>query len=338
MAASVTLGAVVELAAAHHGAFTRRQAAATGLSPTSIAALVRRGVLAEPAPGLLVVRGSPSTFERHATAAALLVGDRGAVAGDASGWLHRVDGVERAPAVIEVVVAKGRRVAVGDLPVVVRACRAGIDPRDVVELGGVRTTGLARTICDLAADRDRRGIVRLVDDFERRGRSLRWLEVTARRLQAKGRSGPGAVLAEIGHRTERRRTGREGQVRGSWFQQMVAECLASPRIPGLVEEYEVRDADGRFIARCDLAVPAVRLAIEAHSRRHHTGSEREAYDERRDNRLAEFGWDVRYVGWADTTDTPQAVRRYVERLVARRATDLGVPLLPPPAASGRSLS
>lgn len=39
---------------------------------------------------------------------------------------------------------------------------------------------------------------------------------------------------------------------GGW-----ADCLASPLIPGLEEEFEIRDGDGRVVARVDLAAPLV---------------------------------------------------------------------------------
>jgi hypothetical protein len=46
----------------------------------------------------------------------------------------------------------------------------------------------------------------------------------------------------------------------------------------------------------------------------------------RDNRLGLVGWDVRYLGYADTTQAPEEVRSMIERLVERRALDLGVDL------------
>ncbi len=90
----------------------------------------------------------------------------------------------------------------------------------------------------------------------------------------------------------------------------------------------LRDGAGRFIARFDLAIPSVRLGIEAHSRSHHTGPKSEASDERRDRRAAEQGYEIVYLGYAETTQTPGEVREQIERIVARRANDLGVALPP----------
>lgn len=326
MAASASLGAVGPLAATHHGAFTRKMAAKNGLKPHGVASLIRRGVIEEPVPGLLVIVGSPVTLDRHLHAAALLLGSRGVIADETAAFLHGVDGFDR-PDHVGVLVPKGIRVRTGSLPITVRQTRADIPDDDVWMIGELRVTGLARTICDLAATADRRQLERYIDDFERRGHSLTWLHQTATRLNTTGRVGPPAVLAEIAERKRRRREGR--QVRGPWFQKLVKECLQSPLMAGLVEEYEIRDDEGRVVARCDLAIPAVRLGIEAHSRRHHFGADAEAYDEQRDNRVAELGWMLRYVTWNDQARRPEQARAYFERLVARRAADLGVVLTPP---------
>ena len=264
-----------------------------------------------------------------AAAASLVVAGRGAVTGCAAASLARLDGIDE-PAEVEVLVGNGARMP-GDVPwLVVRRSRAELPPQDVVELDGIVCTGIARTICELAGRIDAPLLERVLDDVERRGYSLRWIEQTARRLQSTGRRGPHSVLADL----ERRRRRSAGQVRGSWFQRLLRDCLRSPILVGLVEEHEVRDGSGRLVARVDLAVPSVRLAIEAHSKRYHFGVEAEAADEDRDARLGEVGWDVRYVGYARLTSSPEDVRRSIERQVLRRAGDLGVGGLQVPA--GRS--
>lgn len=319
MATSDSLGAVVDLAATHHGAFTRRLAAANGVNAHALRSLIDRQLIDEPAPGLLIVRGSAPTFWRAVHAATLLVGERGAIGGTAAGWLHQLDGLGAVPDRVEVVVSRGAAVNPGRLPIDIRASRFGVPAGHVVTVDGMRTTGLARTVCDLATS----PIVpldRLIDDFERRGKSLTWLERTATDLAARGRSGPRSVLNEIARRRTRRVRGE--RVRGSWFQKLVAECTASPLIPEIVEEYEIRDADGAEIARVDLAIPSIRLAIEAHSRRWHFDDGARSEDEWREMGLATVGWDVRYVGWAATTKRPGEVREYLERIAQSRLGEL----------------
>jgi hypothetical protein len=316
---SVAFGAVGELAASHHGAFTRRQAAALGTSSQALTRWKARGLLIEPVAGVLVVRGSPPTWEQRLYVATAALDEHPIASGLAGARQHRFDGFEVEPS-IEVTVDHGRRLRLAG--VIVRQTSQPLPPEDVIVIDGIRTTGLARTICDLSGQVDGNRLERAIDDFQRRGASLLWLERTAERLQGRGRAGASKVLAEV------RRRRSAGRVRDSWFEQLVETCLRSPWIPGLVRQHVVRDERGRFVARLDLAVPVVRLGIEAHSRKHHFGPRREALDEQRDNRLALLGWDLRYLGFADTTQTPGQVRTMIEAVVARRALDLGIELAP----------
>lgn len=85
------------------------------------------------------------------------------------------------------------------------------------------------------------------------------------RLRSRGRAGIPLVISAL----DRRRA--DPALRGSWFERLVETCIRSPLLPGLVRQHEILDSDGEFISRVDLAVPSVRLAVEAHSRRHHSG-------------------------------------------------------------------
>lgn len=311
------MGAVAELAASHHGAFTRRQAADIGMRPTTLSRLVQRGTLHEPASGVLAVAGAPSTWHQRATVATLAGrADRGILISEGAAWLHGLDGFPE-PTVLRVAVPRGGRVSLAG--VVVSQTAGTYPPEDVVEVDGIRCSGLARTICDLARfapDRHERA----ADDFQRRGASLAWLEATATRLHRRGRSGSAQALDDV----RRRRSG--GVVTDSWFEHLVEECVRSSRLPTPIRQFVVRDANGAFVARVDLALPEVRLAVEAHSRRFHTGPIREAADQRRETLMAAAGWETLYVGWSEATQSPGSVRHLVEQVVARRALDLGVAL------------
>lgn len=317
MIRSVALGAVGEFAASHHGAFTRSQAAAHELHRGAIAHLKERGVLAEPVPNVLVIIGAPATWEQRLYVANLAGSSPSLSIGASAGRLQHVDGFVDDP---RLVVAKRRGATVRLDDVTVMQTLASYEPRDIVQIGPIACTGLARTVCDIYAMYGREMGERALDDFQRRGASLRWLEQTARRVQnIKGR-GLTAMIDEI----EARKCG--GEVRGSWFEKLVELCLRSRHIPGLERQYSIRNAAGRFVARVDLAVPLVRLGIEAHSREFHVGPRREAIDQRRDNEAALLGWELTYIGYGDATMTPKQVCHYIERLVQRRATDLGIAL------------
>src|SRR5687768_15522286 len=87
------MGAVAELAASQHGAFSRRQAAILGLSSRQVRSLIAAGFLDEPVGGVLRMRGSPPSW-RQELMIATLVG-RGFHAGfRAAAHLHRLDGFD----------------------------------------------------------------------------------------------------------------------------------------------------------------------------------------------------------------------------------------------------
>ncbi len=76
-------------------------------------------------------------------------------------------------------------------------CTTDLERQDVVEIDGIRTTNLARTLADLGSVVDAKLVERALDDARRRQTSLRWIEQTARRLHRPGRSGPGTLLRSI---------------------------------------------------------------------------------------------------------------------------------------------
>ena len=106
-----------------------------------------------------------------------------------------------------------------------------------------------------------------LDDARRRGASLKWLNDTARRLHRPGQRGTGVILALL------EEAAVEGRAPDSWFERLVERCLACPDLPPLVRQHVVRDERGRFVARIDVAMPSIKLGIEAHSRAFHTGAD-----------------------------------------------------------------
>lgn len=303
-----------DVAASHHAVLTRRQAAESDLGPASIRRLKQAGVLREVGRGTLVIHGSPDTSLQR-IAIVVASGPPGTLASHRSAaFMQHVDGFGISPP--EVTILKGRRVRTKG--VIVHQVTTPVDPADIVTIDGIRCTSLARTLIDLPQVVGDDAMERALDDFERRGFSLTWLEQTAQRLHRPGQRGTGLILAEV---TRRRRRGR---VRDSWFERLLEECCRSSQLPPVCIQHELRDEQGQFVARFDLAFPQVRLAIEAHSRAFHTGARREAADERRDIRASLAGWEVKYFGYQDVNEQPNQTRRTIERLVNQRARDLGL--------------
>jgi hypothetical protein len=312
---------VGDVAASHHAVLRTTQAADLGLLAPHVDQLKRQAALREPVPGVLVVNGSVPTWRQRLAIVTSAVHGNAVISHRSAAALHQLDGFD--DGMIEVTVGRGELAHLTlFVPELVRhQVSTELPAGDVHLIDGLRCTSLARTLVDLPAVVDDRRIEQALDDYERKGYSLTWLEQVAHRLRRPGHRGPKLILGEI----ERRRL--RGRVRGSWMEKLIAECLASSLLPPLAQQHVIRDSAGGFVATVDLAFPSLRLALEGHSRSFHAAVGDGWVDERRENRGLIAGWQFAYLGWSDTT-TPQRTCRFIEELAATRARDLGLGDLP----------
>jgi hypothetical protein len=311
MTARAPWGAVGEFAASRHGAFHRRQAAESGLTPSVIARLIREGMLEEPIPGVLVVVGSPDTWHRRLSIATS-VGTARVVAGFRSAAaLHRLDGYESGP--LEVILERRKRIP---LPGVV-VHHGPLSAVDVTVVDGIECTTIARTLADLGSVDTADVVEAAFNDAWRRRVSLAWMRSTAERLHRPGQSGT-RVLLELLDAAEARGRPLESPLEGR-----VERLLDRVPVHGLVRQHTVSAPDGSFVARVDFAVPALRLAFEAHSARHHSGTAASMRDGSRDDRLLAVHWTAEYLTQADL-HRPAATEARVRSLVRQRAEHEGV--------------
>ena len=306
------MGGVGDVAASHHAILSKRQAVQSGMTLPQLRAEVDRQTLRRVAPNVMAIHGSPDSWQQRMMAATLTANQAGMGSHRSAARLHLVDGFEDDEH-IELWVPRGRRILI---PGAVVHQTNFLDDQ-WVEVEGIRCTSLAQTIVDLPQVVGPRRLERAIDSFQRMGHSLTWLEQVALRNRRPGHPGPKLVLAEIDARRQ------NGTVRGSWFEKLIEEVIASPRLPPMVQQYVIRGPAGEFIARVDLAFPGVRMGFEAHSRAFHTGTHMEIIDQRRENRAIEQGWLFIYLGWADRK-TPKEALAFIERAVARRLRDLGL--------------
>ena len=304
------IAAVAELAAAQHQAFSRHQAAALNFDRRRVATALRAGWLREPTAGVLLVAGSPASWLQRAMVVTLVGGGHGIVSHRAAARLHGLDGFDRAGmAVVEASVARSFRV---DMPGVVLHHVTPLDPQDITIVDGVRCTTMARTLADLGSVvRDRRLVGRALTDARRRRVRLEVLRATAERLHRPGQRGTGVLLRLLDA------IPFEGAVPDSWFEELLATCVADPSLPAVVPQCPITAADGRIVAKTDLGLPSIKLGLEAHSRRFHFGPTRERLDEERDLAAAACGWELLYLGWY-ATKRPAEVVIMVKRVVAAR--------------------
>ena len=224
--------------------------------------------------------------------------------------LHGLDGFATCD-LVEISVERGRRRPSSECAVTHQV--ASLDRCDLVTVDGIRCTGLARTVADLGSVCDPMAVRRALTDLRRRRTSLGWLQLTAERLHRPGQRGTGVLLrllAAVAH---------EGQVPDSWFEELLALCIADPALAPVVPQYAIRNAAGRIVARTDIGIPSVRLGLEGHSRRFHFGPDAEPLDEQRDMRAAACGWELLYLGWYATFRPREVLNMVKEVVSARRA-------------------
>ena len=321
MATRTHWGAAGDVAASRHGAFHRSRAAELKLSDATIRGLKRSGHLDEPIPGVLVVVGSPNTWQRRLEIATLGSRGLGSAGFATAATLHQMDGY-RHGAVPDLLVPSWRR----QLTPAATLHVGPFEEPDFVHIDGWRCTTVARTLCDIAGADPLPKVRTAFESMWRAGVSLEWVRRTAETLDQPRRPGPSVVLELVAeaHRFE--------QPTGSALEVQLGEILRG--IPGLVRQHSIHGEDGEFIARPDFAVPDVRLAIEAHSRRFHFGPTATHADEDREHRMTADGWLTMYFG-ATSIRSPARVRSDVERTIARRRRQLVRESRPGDASTGR---
>lgn len=293
-------GAVGELAASHHGAFSRRQAVSVGVTTRQLGQLIESGHLVEPAPGVFAVRGTPDTWLHRLAVATLCCNEIGAAGFESSAQLHHVDGY--ADDAISLLLPSPRKLRLMNVSVHV----GPMAPNDLTLVDGIRCTTVERTLCDLGSVSPSFRMKLAFEWYWRTRGDLSALQATVDRLHRPGQRGTKAIQELIVDSHLRGRPTESGlEVR--------LEAIIGD-IPGLVRQHEVFDAAGQFVARVDFAIPSLRLAFEAHSEQFHSSPEAQVRDQRRHERLTDANWRVRYITSKDMAN-PTALRAEVQRLL-----------------------
>jgi very-short-patch-repair endonuclease len=173
--------------------------------------------------------------------------------------------------------------------------RSDIPPADWELVGGLACTSAERTVLDLSRELPFDQAVVAADSAVRNNLAF-GSELTVRLSSALGRRAAAAraVAAAI------------DPLAGSVLETMLRLAL---RDAGLapVTQHEIRDRDGRFVARVDFCWPEQRLVVEADGFAFH--SDRAAYRQDRDrlNALERLGWRVLRFTWEDVRSRPEHV-------------------------------
>jgi hypothetical protein len=297
---------LTSLAQRQHGLITRRQCGRLGFDWSRLRTPIRHGWLEELIPGVLRVAGSPSSWAQQLMSATLVT--LGVASHRSAARLHGLDGfVERIE--VDVTIDHGVQRAL-DGVTIHRAVEG--EQNDIITVGGIRATGVARTLCDLGAVVDDDAVERALDDAIRGGFSERWIRETLERAHRPGPSGTHSLRRVLAL------PDRSGSVPGSWRERVTERMLVHPELQPIKRQCEIWDAAGDLIARCDLGIPVLRLGIEYHSDQWHFGPRRGRSDRRRDLRASAVGWELIYLDAADHETPDDAVATVVEVARSRR--------------------
>ena len=176
-------------------------------------------------------------------------------------------------------------------------------PADVTTVSTRRCTTELATALAIAADEVPLRSVPALDVLLRRGLNRRRLQAAAEALTGRGA------------RRARQAVGLADPRAESQPESALRVVLALAGI-ATVPQHTVRDADGRFVARVDLALPDLRIAIEYDGAWHGDPSQL-ARDRQRLNRLTAAGWTVLFVTAAEMRDHAALVRRVRDLVRAR---------------------
>lgn len=242
---------LAELATGQHGAVTRAQLRAAGLTEGQLRSRVQSGIL-EPV-GARTFRSPFAGTSPLADLAALVLdcGESAVVSGPTAAALYGFDGFRlRAP--FHVTVARGRNIqrvghhlhTTSELPLI-----------DQQTVEGLRTMSATRTVIDLARFVDAAALTRALDSALRDGRTSEdFLHRRIVELRSSGRYGIPRLLEVL----EGREVTRGGH---SWLERRFLQLCALAGLPRPKTQVVLSKAQDRVV-RVDATFPGTRLVVE----------------------------------------------------------------------------
>jgi very-short-patch-repair endonuclease len=200
------------------------------------------------------------------------------------------------------------------------ACLADSDIMHMPD--GIRLTSQKRTVIDMVRYSTDNAIVSMIEQ----GLDKQWfteseIRTTASAIATPGRPFAKRFLALLSVRIE-------GGAAGSDWESLVGDALRARNLPGLVRQHALT-VRGYGTLRFDLAIPALRWALEIDVHPSHFTREGAANDKFRDRCCAEAGWLVQRVGEPDLRHRFDATIDSLERQIQRRRATLGPSLRNP---------
>lgn len=216
-------------------------------------------------------------------------------------------GVDLLPPGAPIELTVDRHVRIRSRPPDLRVIRSTLPIADITTIGTIVLTSPERTVLDVLRRSPRvDGVILLDAMLQRRTVAMPILEAAS--IVWSGRRGGAKIAAAL----------REAEWRSeSPMETRTRLVIVDGGLPRPVAQYVIRDSEGRFIARVDLAYPVERIALEYEGDHH-----RERATFRRDiarvNALTALGWIVIRVTGDDIYRNPEQLTRRIAELLRQR--------------------
>ena len=274
--------AVTEIAAQHHGLFAAAHLELLGIGEHERRHRVRTGRWIEIHQRVYRVAGSPVTWRSDVLAACWAGGARAVASFRSAAALHGLPGSTEQ--VVEITCPRWRRARHDGL--LVHEARA-LPERDVTIVDAIPVTTVERTIFDLCSVCGNNTIDFAIDNALRRElASFETLTAVLQRLGHRGVKGTRLLRSLLAARDPLRApTDSEREA-------MLIDVLRANGLPEAVRQFVIRDEQGIFVGRVDVAYPDQRIAMEYDSYQEHVGKQQLVRDSRRRNAISALGWTV----------------------------------------------
>lgn len=271
-----------------------------GISPDAVIARSRREGWSHPHRGVVLLPGTPASFQSKVGAALLAVGEPVFASHHTAAYLWGL--VASPPAPLELVVPERRRAPrLGGVQVHRSRTLAA---QDAASIEGLAVTSVPRTLLDLAGATGLSTLRGLVIDA--RQKRLAELDEVACRLllvgPVRGRGRLRQVLSEL-----------DEEVCDSVLEHRLRAILRDAGLEPHPAPFPV-EAQGRVL-HVDVAFPLQRVGIEVDGFGAHSTRRQLEIDHERQNRLVVGGWRIIRVGWDKVADDPTSIVRELRRLL-----------------------
>jgi hypothetical protein len=305
---------MASLATLQHGAISRAQLFARGVSRKAIQRAVESGELIRRAPAVFVVAGAPRTWRQDLMVAVLDAGPGACVSHRAAAVLL---GIARRGSreLVEITSPRSRTHATWGA--IIHRPLDFVYERDVVVIDGIPCTGPLRTLVDLGVSESWLEVWDAIERAIQAGlvthKGCEWMLAT---LSRQGRHGVGPFRRALDERALKMGAPHPG--------------LLEPRMAGVDARYRLpaytyqHDAFGDGSVLIDFAWVDEKVAVEVLGFEDHGNPKAMTDDFEREHRLVNAGWIVLKFTWYQVVKRPKHVADTILRVLGSRRTLLGV--------------